>query len=244
MGMAANEREAAVALRFGDDAVQLNLHWEGPAELASTQAAVLEALAAVGELMSAPRLIVTLAEYRGGARWADGPSEALAWPGPAAALAPQLERYLKGRGATPAAGAEDGLALASLGPVVARRVRVALPAGVDPAALGAGIPAEDERGQPMSVKVVPAEPVAGSPSVWLQSPSTDLVSGFSLHLAGVGEARLELSIGALLLDPSRDGRADHLTLAGAPLGRWRSAARAHLDAVQARLQAGGWSPRR
>lgn len=241
MSMTANERESVTALRFGDSAVQVNLQWQGPADLAVTQASVLTALGVVGELMSAPRLTVGMAHFRFGAPWEEGPGEALAWPGPAAGLAPQLSRYLRGLGAEPAPGAQEGLALVSLGPVTARRVRLVLPAGVN---LAGGLPVQDERGRPLPATVVPAAPVAGAASVWLQSPSTDLCSGFTLHVSAAGAARLELSLGALILDPSRDGQGDDLPLAGAPLGRWRRAARAHLEAVQARLHEAGWAPRR
>jgi hypothetical protein len=237
MEMAVNEQPGA-ALRFGESALQVNLRWRGPVDLALTQAAVLSALGVAGALMSAPRLMVGLARFRHGVLWEAEAEEALAWPGPAAALEAQLSKFLHIRGAAPGPGAEGGLALASLGPVVARRVRVVLPPGVDLAAAQAGLAAEDARGRRLVTKVVPAE---DGGSVWLQAPSTDLCSGFGLRISGAGEARLELSLGALVLDPSRDGRDDALPVAGAPLAAWRRAGQAHLATLQARLHDAGWA---
>jgi hypothetical protein len=172
-----------------------------------------------------------------------GPAVTVRWPARATDLRPRVEAALAEHGAIATAPGERGdareadvLALGSVGPVTARRVRVALPQGAAPDALRFANP----RGEALPGCVVPAAALPSGPSVWLESPSTDLSSGFLLRMRGPGDGRLELTLGNLLLDPHRDGRPDDERLLGAPLAAWRAAARGHLDDVEARLRAAGW----
>lgn len=224
-------------LRFGERALQLNLRFREAARLGGTQSALLTALEAVSELLTAPRLPVELTRYDDdGLDLEPGPALSVPWPGRDADLRPRVEAMLAEHGATPLQ--DSGLALGTLGPLTARRVRIALPPG---AAID-GLSFANEQGEALPGRVVPAAALPSGPSVWLESPSTDLCSGFLLRVSGPGDGRVELTLGNLLLDPHRDGRGDDDMVLGAPLSAWRAAARAHLERVEGLLRDHGWHP--
>lgn len=232
---ATNHAAPGGALRFGDLAFQCTLGLEGAASLGETQRALLDALAAVGELVAATRLSIELVRFdEDGLDADDGPVVSVAWPARAVDLRPRVTAALARHGAS--APGNAGRAVGTVGPLIGRRVRVALPPGARAARLGLA----NERGEMLPGAVRPAAALSSGASVWVESPSTDLCSSFLLRISGPGRGRLELTLGNLLLDAHRDGRPDDEVLLGAPLSAWRTAACAHLVQVMAALSACGW----